>query len=187
MLPSQLLGHRHSTHVHKDNQKLLSPSVRSRPEATIACRAHVTGCKSMCEITPCHSWHHALFCMVGFTCMLTACVAAWDYMKGPDLTTIVRFIPRGHKVGPKVTISHRDLTTCINRRCKSRSRAYNRHPIRHEGSPRKGEACDQAPIALTHPALLQTAQQQPVSHLALPLHGPREFISTLWKPTAPVC
>lgn len=110
---------------------------------------------------------HHTDCRVGFTCESTTCVAAWDCKKGSDLT--IRLILRGHSLDPKLTIGHCDRTRSTKRRCKSRSRAYIRHPTRHEGSPRKGGSCQQAAIAQDCPALLQTAQQHPVSHLALPL------------------
>ena len=165
----------HTIILHRDKRrqpKGLSPSVRSRPEATTACRAHVAGCKPMCEITPCQSWDHALSCVIGFTCMLTTCVAAWDCKKGLRSCNYCHIHPRGYKLDPKVTAGHYDLTRSIERKFKSRSRAYNRRPILHDGSPRKGETWHQASVALTHSALSQTAQQQPVSHLALPLHRP---------------
>jgi len=122
---------------------------------------------------------------VGLTCKSTTCVAAWDCKKGSDLT--IRFVLRGHSLDPQVTIGHCDRTRSTKRRCKSRSRAYIRHRIRHEGSPRRGESCPQAAIAQYCPALLQTAQQQPVTHLALSLNHLHNVETSFYCPQTFLC
>lgn len=148
-------------------QLKIFPSVSSRPGANIAC--------SWLQV---HVLHHTTPVLAPCTILIAqsgslACLPhGWQLETArntQDITTIVRFILWGRELDPKLTIGHCDLTRFIKSRRKLRLIAYNRHQIRHEGSPRKKESCQQAAMARTRPALSQTAQQQPVSHLACPL------------------